>query len=63
MKINYDDSMLDEDEYDSFEKFDNSRNSMKNPVPHDKNKGQAIRSKRREKEEMKAEQEKEFIQD
>ena len=58
MKINYDD-LLEADEFDSFEKFNGVKKSIKDTSPHDKNKGQAIRSKRKEKEAMKAEQEKE----
>lgn len=56
MKLSYDD-LMDED-FDSFEKFTGSKRNMNDSAPHDKNKGQAIRTKRKEREDMKAEQEK-----
>lgn len=47
----------DEYEFDSFEKFSGNRRSMRDAVPHDKRHGQAIRARRREREDMRAEQE------
>lgn len=56
MRFSYEDWV--DDEFDGFEKFTNSKRSMRESSAHDKSKGQAIRTKRKERETMRAEQEK-----
>lgn len=56
MKLSYDEWA--DNDFEGFEKFTNSRRSMREPSVHDKSKGQAIRTRRKERESMKAEQEK-----